>query len=200
MSILTGEDLEAIREIIDSIGAPVTLGDRLPDGRVRIFAINRSAEAFYGVPASSLEGRTLDDMHLRPEGRVEMIKRRYEQCLRRGESIQFRDFAPVDTAYGRRWVHTTMTPLIDEDTQKRRVMATIADVTDLKVTEEYLADTLTQALSGFIPICADCKKIRNKDDSWETVERFVTERSRARFSHTMCPECAKKWYGDLAGE
>jgi PAS domain S-box-containing protein len=200
MSILTSDDREAIREIIDSIGAPVTLGDREPDGTIRIFAINRAAEAFYGVPASTLEGRTLDKMRLRPEGRVEVIKRRYDECLRRGESIQFRDFAPVDTAFGRRWVHTTMTPLIEEVTGKKRVMATLVDVTDLKVTEEYLADTLTEILGGFIPICAACKKIRRKDESWETVESYVADHSKARFSHTMCPQCAREWYGDVAGK
>ena len=137
-------------------------------------------------------------MNLRPEGRVEVIKRRYHACLKSGESVQFRDFAPVDTAYGRRFVHTTMTPLIDELRHTARVMATLVDVTDLRQTEDYLADTLTQALCGFIPICAACKKVREPDNSWQSVEMYVTRRSRARFSHTMCPECAREWYGEDA--
>ena len=198
MSILTGDDREAIREIIDSIGAPLTLGDVESDGTIRVFAVNRAAAAFYGVPAVHIEGRSLDDMNLRPEGRVEVIKRRYRACLEKRESLQFRDFAPVDTAFGRRWVHTTMTPLIDDARNTARVMSTLVDVTELKQAEDYLADTLTQALSGFIPICAGCKKIRERDDTWNSVERYVTQRSQAKFSHTMCPECAKEWYGEDA--
>jgi PAS domain S-box-containing protein len=195
MSILAGDDREAIREIIDCIGAPVTLGDLESDGTIRVFAVNRAAADFYGVPAAQVEGRSLDDLNLQPEGRVEVIKRRYHECLKRRESLQFRDFAPVDTVFGRRWVHTTMSPLIDEVRNTARVMATLTDVTDLKQTEDFLSDTLTQALSGFIPICAACKKVRQRDDTWLSVERYVTQRSRAHFSHTMCPQCAKEWYG-----
>lgn len=44
MSILTGDDREAIREIIDSIGAPVTLGDLESDGTIRVFAVNAAAD------------------------------------------------------------------------------------------------------------------------------------------------------------
>jgi PAS domain S-box-containing protein len=199
MSILTGDDREAIREIIDSIGAPVTVGDLESDGTIRVFAVNRAAANFYGVPAAQVEGRSLDDLNLRPEGRTEVIQRRYRACLERRESLQFRDFAPVDTIFGRRWVHTTMTPLIDDSGNTARVMATFVDVTDLKLTEDLLADTLTQALSGFIPICAACKKVREKDNHWQTVEKYVTDRSRAHFSHTMCPDCAREWYGEDAG-
>ena len=145
MSILTGDDREAIREIIDSIGAPVTVGDLQPDGTIRMFAVNRAAANFYGVPAAQIEGCSLDDLNLRPEGRTEVIKRRYRACLETRESHQFRDFAPVDTVFGRRWVHFTMTPLIDDVGKTARVMATFVDVTDLKLTEDLLAETRTEA-------------------------------------------------------
>lgn len=202
MRTLTSSDHEAVRDIIDCIGAPVTIGDQQPDGRIRVFAVNVAAETFYGVPASAVEGKLLDEMGLRPAGRAEVITRRYRKCIEAGESLHFRDFAPVDTAHGRRWVHTTMSPLIDEERDVTRVMATIIDVTELKRSEEELADLLTQALSGFIPICASCKKIRSEKGQreWEPVEQYISERSTARFSHTMCPSCAREWYGSLADE
>ena len=52
-------------------------------------------------------------------------------------------------------------------------------------------------LEGFIPICANCKKIKNTEDQWEQIERYITQHSLAQFSHGICPDCARKLYPDL---
>jgi hypothetical protein len=44
-------------------------------------------------------------------------------------------------------------------------------------------------LSGLLPICAYCKKIREGDTEWVAVESFVSRRTDASFSHTVCPTC-----------
>ncbi|HAS53210.1 MAG TPA: hypothetical protein DCS42_03280 [Nitrospiraceae bacterium] len=46
-------------------------------------------------------------------------------------------------------------------------------------------------LRGLLPICASCKKIRGRDDKWYPVERYVSEHSKASFTHGLCPECAE---------
>ena len=51
-------------------------------------------------------------------------------------------------------------------------------------------------LEGFLPICANCKKIRH-EESWDQVEKYITEHSLAQFSHSICPDCAKKLYPEL---
>jgi len=51
-------------------------------------------------------------------------------------------------------------------------------------------------LEGLIPICSRCKKIRNKNQEWQPLEKFITERSYAQFTHGLCPDCAKELYGD----
>jgi hypothetical protein len=51
-------------------------------------------------------------------------------------------------------------------------------------------------LEGFLPICANCKKIR-KQDQWVQIEQYIGENSLARFSHSLCPECVQKLYPDL---
>ncbi len=53
-----------------------------------------------------------------------------------------------------------------------------------------------QILEGLLPICMHCKKIRNAEDSWEPLEKYITEHSEAQFSHGLCADCAKKHYGD----
>ncbi len=45
-------------------------------------------------------------------------------------------------------------------------------------------------LSGLIPICAQCKKIRNDSGYWERIETYLRTHSGATFSHGLCPECA----------
>ncbi len=53
-----------------------------------------------------------------------------------------------------------------------------------------------ETLSGLLPICASCKKIRDDKGYWNQIEGFLQEHSNARFSHGICPECEKKLYGD----
>jgi hypothetical protein len=52
-------------------------------------------------------------------------------------------------------------------------------------------------LEGFIPICANCKKIKNTDDQWEHIEQYITKHSLAQFSHGICPDCTRKLYPEL---
>jgi DNA-binding response OmpR family regulator len=49
-------------------------------------------------------------------------------------------------------------------------------------------------LRGILPICSFCHKIRNDQESWERIEKYITDHSEARFSHGICPECAEKHY------
>ena len=52
-------------------------------------------------------------------------------------------------------------------------------------------------LEGFLPICAHCKKIRNAKDQWEEMEKYISKHSLARFSHSICPDCARQLYPDF---
>lgn len=68
---------------------------------------------------------------------------------------------------------------------------------------EKLVDELRGALSeiktlsGLIPICASCKKVRDDQGYWNQIEVFVRDRSDAEFSHSICPDCVEKLYPDL---
>ena len=52
-------------------------------------------------------------------------------------------------------------------------------------------------LSGFLPICSSCKNIRDDKGYWNQIENYISKHSEAEFSHSICPECAKKLYPDL---
>jgi len=53
-------------------------------------------------------------------------------------------------------------------------------------------------LSGLLPICASCKNIRDDQGYWQQVEEYIGEHSDAVFSHSVCPDCIKKLYPELA--
>ena len=63
--------------------------------------------------------------------------------------------------------------------------------------ERTLGEAVAKILSGFIPICASCKRIRSEDNQWTQVESYITKKTDARFSHGICPECEKRLYGDF---
>jgi len=53
-----------------------------------------------------------------------------------------------------------------------------------------------KVLEGFLPICMQCKKIRNESGSWERLETYIGKHSAAQFSHGYCPECGKQVLAD----
>jgi AmiR/NasT family two-component response regulator len=65
-----------------------------------------------------------------------------------------------------------------------------------------LQDALAQVktLSGLLPICASCKKIRDDDGYWNQLEVYIQDHSEVVFSHGLCPECAKELYPEIFGD
>lgn len=62
----------------------------------------------------------------------------------------------------------------------------------IKELKQALASIKT--LSGLIPICASCKKIRDDQGNWNQLEAYICDHSSAEFSHGICPDCAIKMY------
>jgi hypothetical protein len=52
-------------------------------------------------------------------------------------------------------------------------------------------------LSGLLPICAACKKIRDTKGQWKHIEDYISRHSEAEFSHGLCPDCSKKAFSEL---
>jgi PAS domain S-box-containing protein len=79
----------------------------------------------------------------------------------------------------------------------------IRNITERKQHEkerDALIDNLKKSLakvrklSGFLPICASCKKIRDDKGYWNQIEAYIRDHSEAEFSHGICPECSEKLY------
>ncbi len=70
---------------------------------------------------------------------------------------------------------------------------------ELARTNEDLKKALNEVkhLSGLLPICSLCKKIRDDNGYWEQIESYISDHSEALFSHGLCPECMRKLYPEI---
>jgi len=72
-----------------------------------------------------------------------------------------------------------------------------------KINELEQALSHIKKLEGILPICSHCKKIRlegadpEKQEGWVKIEGYISEKTDARFSHSICPDCMKKFYPDI---
>ena len=73
-----------------------------------------------------------------------------------------------------------------------------ADLAKEKLINE-LQDALSEVkkLSGMLPICSSCKKIRDDEGYWQQIEEYIRDHSEADFTHGICNECVKELYPEF---
>jgi PAS domain S-box-containing protein len=107
------------------------------------------------------------------------------------------------------WVQDNATMVCDERGHQTFCEGSLEDITDRKKAElerEELITELQEALaqvktlSGLLPICAACKKIRDDNGYWNQIEVFIQEHSDAEFTHSFCPDCMKRLYPEVFNE
>ncbi len=108
-----------------------------------------------------------------------------------------------------KWLLDRMVAAFVTQDERYSYMGVMIDITSRKQVEEErekLISELQEALSkikvlsGLVPICAHCKKIRDDSGYWNQLEDYMTRHSDMVFSHGTCPECARKLYPDYYKE
>lgn len=88
--------------------------------------------------------------------------------------------------------------------QRDYLMGTIHELKKAKETKRELISKLRTALSavnqlsGLLPICSHCKKIRDDKGYWKHLEEYIAHHSGAQFSHSVCPKCMNEYYPEVA--
>ena len=189
------------RDLFDA--APVGYHEMDLDGRVT--RINRTELAMLGFAANEMLGHEIWEFmekSQREQARVE-----YEDKMGGRTS--------ADSPFEGNFVHRdgTLIPVLAQsgllrDTGGNIIGArtTIQDISERKRSEEEreglileLQGALTRikALSGLLPICSSCKKIRDDKGYWSQIETYIRDHSEVDFSHGICPECASQLYPEL---
>jgi PAS domain S-box-containing protein len=104
------------------------------------------------------------------------------------------------------WIAHLCQPVYSSDGQFLGRRASNRDITERKLAEEERESLISELqkalsevkkLSGLLPICASCKKIRDDKGYWNQIESYIRDHSEAEFSHGICPDCLKKLYPEL---
>ena len=164
---------------------------------------NKGAEKIYGYTESEVIGKSISIL-VPPD-----IQNELPNLLKKvelGESIE--SYETVRRRKDGQDIHISLTVSPIHDAEGRIVAAaTIArDITDHKEAEiekEYLITQLQESLgniktlSGLLPICSSCKKIRDDKGYWNQLESYISEHTETLFSHSYCPDCAKKLRNEI---
>jgi len=105
------------------------------------------------------------------------------------------------------WLETSAASYRDEQGELR-ILAVSRNVTEqrrhlqqreaaLRQKEEALEHV--RVLSGLLPICTHCRKVRDDEGYWRSLEMHVADHSNAVFSHSLCEACLREHYGDIVG-
>lgn len=188
----------ALREwtaTFDAIPDFVSVHDR----SFRIVRANQALADFLELHPRDLIGRTCHEvLHGKAEPWLDCP---HVAALATGTSVT----AEVHDPRIGRPLLVTCSPLFDEEGTLCGSVHVARDISRQKDAEderERLIAELQQALStvqmlsGILPICAGCKKIRDEVGEWRPLESYIETHSEAEFSHGICPDCARRLYPD----
>lgn len=189
-----------------------TLIDTIPD---RIFVKDTQGRFLINNKAhiQALGGKDQSDVYLKTDYdfRPKELSDRYKEddilVLQQGQSIVNREQESFSADGTTGWQLSTKIPLRDERGTIIGLLGISRDITQLKKVElerEKLIRELQEALAnvktlkGLLPICANCKRIRDDKGYWEAVEGYVMKHSDATFTHGLCPDCQKLLYPNIS--
>jgi PAS domain S-box-containing protein len=189
-----------------------TIIDSLPD-RIYVkdldkrFTLNNTAHitALGATSRADALGRTDHDFRI-PE-LADSYAADDRDVMQSGCPLYNREEVTVLPSGEKGWLLVSKMPLRDTEGKIIGLVGISHDITERKRIEEEkdkLVSDLQKALSevktlrGFLPICSNCKKIRDDKGYWNQIESYIRDHSDAEFSHGICPECAKKLYPDMA--
>ena len=168
-----------------------------------IVSWNAGAEELFDYTDSEIIGHSVEVL-IPAYGHGELSK--MYRRLRRGEPTERFETWGMRQDGTRVDIALTHSPLRDSHGQIIGASALARDISQRKRQDGerlQLIQELTEALarvktlSGLLPICAACKKIRDDKGYWQQVETYISQRSEADFTHGICPDCAERLYPEF---
>jgi len=165
-----------------------------------IVSWNPAAERIFGYKSGEIVGRSIAIL-FPLDRRDELLE--IMSSIRRGELVGLHQTERLRKDGTIIPVSLTISPIRNLEGQVIGASSIARDITKQKQADDErlrLIDELTDALSnvksltGLLPICASCKRIRDDKGYWQQVETYITRHSDAVFTHGICPECVKTFH------
>ena len=194
------ESLRFQQSLIDAIPLPVFYKDE----NLIYTGCNNSFADFLGKPVEAIVGKTVYD--LAPKALADTYHEKDMELLRQ-PGVQIYHYTVSSKISGQRDVVFNKATFFRSNGEVGGLIGAVLDITDAKRAakeKDLLIGQLQEALnkvkvlSGFIPICASCKKIRDDKGFWNNLENYISSHSDAVFSHGICPDCSQRLYPELA--
>lgn len=162
---------------------------------------NQATVDLFGYSRDELFNINIRQLYANPEDRPRFQREIEQKRALKEYGVKFRrkDGTEIDCLL-------TATLRFDKDGKIIGYQGIIRDITQRKKLEEEREKLITElqdalnkikTLSGLVPICASCKKIRDDKGYWNQLEIYIQEHTQAEFSHGLCPDCMKKLYPDI---
>lgn len=163
---------------------------------------NSGAERIFGYAESEILGKRLTSII--PEDKIQQHQEGLDRVAHGGDRHVIGKTVELTGRHKSGRIFPLELSLAEWETSSGKYFTGILrDVTARKQIEadrEQLITDLQSALeevktlSGIVPICANCKKIRDDKGFWEQVDQYVTRHTDAKFSHSICPDCTQTLY------
>jgi len=166
------------------------------DNTYRIVEINTKFTELFGFSPDEVRGKLILDLIV-PEDRIIEAKEvtlnsksSYIDTVRKNKAGEFLDVAissaPIEVNSRQTGIFIIYKNISRRKEIERERVKLIEDLK--KALEEV------KTLSGLIPICSHCKKVRDDSGYWEQVEYYLAKYTNADFSHGICPDCMKQYF------
>jgi PAS domain S-box-containing protein len=180
---------------------PVGLFCATPEGK--LLDVNPAFVQMLRYPdQASLLNKNLGELFAKPTDYKAWRARMERHAVARNYEAQFRTHQN-----DARWAVINSRAIAEPQTRRELYEGSIEDATERKRAEDErerlileLQDALAtvKSLSGLLPICASCKRIRDEAGSWNQIEAFIQSHSDAEFTHSFCPECMQRLYPEAS--
>lgn len=194
------EDSFFLQQLLDAIPAPIFY----KDSRYIYLGCNDHFALFLGMRKEDIIGRTVYEI---APGHLADIYHAKDRELMENPGVQIYESQVRKSGGKDMSVIFHKATFHDMNGELAGMIGVILDITELRTAEAEKEATISdlkealsevKTLSGLLPICASCKKIRDDSGFWQRLEKYIRDRSHADFSHSICPDCARKLVDDYA--